>query len=65
MEDKSSLVNHIIGAHNRPYYHAILVYIIDRENSHNMFKDNCLIAIKRKDQSPRIFHLEILVYLIL
>jgi hypothetical protein len=27
-----------------------------------MFKDTCLIALKRKDRSPRILHLEILVY---
>jgi hypothetical protein len=30
-----------------------------------MFKDTCLIALKRKDQVPRIFHLEILVDLLL
>jgi hypothetical protein len=30
-----------------------------------MFKDTCLIAHKRIDQSPHMFELEILVYLIL
>jgi hypothetical protein len=30
-----------------------------------MFKDTCLIALKRKDWSPRILVLEILVYLLL
>jgi hypothetical protein len=30
-----------------------------------MFKDTCLIALKRKDQSPHILHLEILVDLLL
>jgi hypothetical protein len=30
-----------------------------------MFKDTCLISHKRIDQSPRMFELEILVYLIL
>jgi hypothetical protein len=30
-----------------------------------MVKDTCLIALKRKDQSPRILHLEILVDLLL
>jgi hypothetical protein len=30
-----------------------------------MFKVTCLIALKRKDQSPRILHLEILVDLLL
>jgi hypothetical protein len=30
-----------------------------------MFKDTCLIALKRKDHSPRILHLEILVDLLL
>jgi hypothetical protein len=30
-----------------------------------MFKDTCLIALKRKDQSPRILHLEVLVDLLL
>jgi hypothetical protein len=30
-----------------------------------MFKDTCLIALKRKDQSPHIIDLEILVYLTL
>jgi hypothetical protein len=30
-----------------------------------MFKDTCLIALKRKDRSPRILDLEILVYLLL
>jgi hypothetical protein len=30
-----------------------------------MFKDTCLITLKRKDQSPHILHLEILVDLIL
>jgi hypothetical protein len=41
-------------------------YRIDRESSrYNMVKDPCLIALKRKDQSPRILHLEILADLIL
>jgi hypothetical protein len=41
-------------------------YRIDRKTYRcNMFKDICLIALKRKDQSPRMFELEILVYLIL
>jgi hypothetical protein len=31
----------------------------------NMFKETCLIALKRKDQSPRTLHLEILVDLLL
>jgi hypothetical protein len=31
----------------------------------NMFKDTCLIALKRKDQSPGILHLEILIDLLL
>jgi hypothetical protein len=31
----------------------------------NMFKDTCLTALKRKDQGPRIPHLEILVDLVL
>jgi hypothetical protein len=30
-----------------------------------MFKDTCLVGLKRKDQSPRIIDLEILIYLIL
>jgi hypothetical protein len=30
-----------------------------------MFKDTCLIALKRKDWSPCILHLEILVDLLL
>jgi hypothetical protein len=30
-----------------------------------MFKETCLIALKRKDESPRILHLEILVDLLL
>jgi hypothetical protein len=30
-----------------------------------MFKDTCLIALKRKDRSPRIRHLEFLVDLLL
>jgi hypothetical protein len=30
-----------------------------------MFKDTCLIALKRKDQSPGILHLEILIDLLL
>jgi hypothetical protein len=30
-----------------------------------MVKDTCLIALKRKDQSPRIFQLEILIDLLL
>jgi hypothetical protein len=30
-----------------------------------MFKDTCLIALKRKDRSPRIFDLEILIDLLL
>jgi hypothetical protein len=30
-----------------------------------MVKDTCLIALKRKDQSPRILHLEILADLLL
>jgi hypothetical protein len=30
-----------------------------------MFKVTCLIALKRKDQSPRILHLEILIDLLL
>jgi hypothetical protein len=30
-----------------------------------MFKDTCLIALKRKDWSPRIFDLEILIDLLL
>jgi hypothetical protein len=30
-----------------------------------MFKDTYLIALKRKDQSPRILHLEILIDLLL
>jgi hypothetical protein len=30
-----------------------------------MFKVTCLIALKRKDRSPRILHLEILVDLLL
>jgi hypothetical protein len=30
-----------------------------------MVKDTCLIALKRKDQSPRILHLEIQVDLLL
>jgi hypothetical protein len=30
-----------------------------------MFKDTCLVALERKCQSPRMFDLEILVYLIL
>jgi hypothetical protein len=30
-----------------------------------MLKVTCLIALKRKDQSPRILHLEILVDLLL
>jgi hypothetical protein len=30
-----------------------------------MFKDTCPIALKRKDRSPSIFQLEILIYLIL
>jgi hypothetical protein len=30
-----------------------------------MFKNTCLIALKRKDQSPRTIGLEILIYLIL
>jgi hypothetical protein len=30
-----------------------------------MFKETCLIALKRKDQSPPILHLEILVDLLL
>jgi hypothetical protein len=30
-----------------------------------MFKDTCLIALKRKAQSPRMFGPEILIYLIL
>jgi hypothetical protein len=30
-----------------------------------MLKDTCLIALKRKDQSPHIFALEILVYMLL
>jgi hypothetical protein len=30
-----------------------------------MFKMTCLIALKRKDRSPRILHLEILVDLLL
>jgi hypothetical protein len=30
-----------------------------------MFKDTCLIALKRKDWSPHILHLEILVDLLL
>jgi hypothetical protein len=30
-----------------------------------MVKDTCLIALKRKDRSPRILHLEILVDLLL
>jgi hypothetical protein len=30
-----------------------------------MFKDSCLIALKRKDRSPRMFELEILIYMIL
>jgi hypothetical protein len=30
-----------------------------------MFKDTCLIALKRKDWSPRILGVEILIYLIL
>jgi hypothetical protein len=30
-----------------------------------MFKDTCLVGFKRKDQSPRIIDLEILIYLIL
>jgi hypothetical protein len=30
-----------------------------------MFKDTCLIALKRKDRNPRIFDLEILVDLLL
>jgi hypothetical protein len=30
-----------------------------------MVKDTCLIALKRKDQSPRILHLEILIDLLL
>jgi hypothetical protein len=29
-----------------------------------MFKGTCLVALERKYWSPRIFHLEILVYLI-
>jgi hypothetical protein len=28
-----------------------------------MFKDTCLITLKRNDQSPRILDLEILIYL--
>jgi hypothetical protein len=30
-----------------------------------MFKVTCLIALKRKDRSPRILHIEILVDLLL
>jgi hypothetical protein len=30
-----------------------------------MFKETCLIALKRKDRSPHILHLEILVDLLL
>jgi hypothetical protein len=30
-----------------------------------MFKDNCLVALKRKDRCPCIIDLEILIYLIL
>jgi hypothetical protein len=30
-----------------------------------MFKDTCLIALKRKNQSPHIIDLETLVYLVL
>jgi hypothetical protein len=41
-------------------------YRIDREsNGHKMVKGTCLIAHKRIDQSPHMFELEILVYLIL
>jgi hypothetical protein len=40
---------------------------IDRENNYrcNMFKVTCLIALKRKDWSPRILHLEIPVDMLL
>jgi hypothetical protein len=62
----SMLVNPNIGAHIRPFYHAFLILQIDRECSrYNMVKDTCLIALKRKDRSPRILHLEILVDLLL
>jgi hypothetical protein len=41
-------------------------YRIDREsNGHKMVKGTCLIAHRRIDQSPHMFELEILVYLIL
>jgi hypothetical protein len=41
-------------------------YIIDRKIYWcDMFKDTCLVAQKRIDQSPRMFDLEILIYLIL
>jgi hypothetical protein len=62
----SMLVNPNIGAQIRPSYHAVLTLQIDRECSrYNMVKDTCLIALKRKDRSPRILHLEILADLIL
>jgi hypothetical protein len=32
---------------------------------YKMFKDTCLVALKRKDQNPRILDPEILIYLIL
>jgi hypothetical protein len=41
-------------------------YRIDRKIYRcNMFKDTCLIAHKRIDHGPRMFELEILIYLIL
>jgi hypothetical protein len=41
-------------------------YRIDREYiGAKMFKDTCLIALKRKDRSPHILYLEILADLLL
>jgi hypothetical protein len=41
-------------------------YIIDREVYRcNMLKDTSLIDLKRKDQSPHILALEIIIYLTL
>jgi hypothetical protein len=60
------LVNPNIGAQNKSSYHAVLLLQIDRECSrYNMVKDTCLIALKRKDRSPCILHLEILIDLLL
>jgi hypothetical protein len=62
----STLVNPNIGAQIRPSYHAVLILQIDRKCSrYNMVKDTCLIALKRKDRSPCILHLEILIELLL